>query len=236
MREDTTEWMETRGLFIASWGELKRRWWRLIACRVTLGRVNSDGGGGWGLTTAWQGKTATPLWLECKRRCGQMSGGMREVNVRAHGHKCWGTDAVGVGGGQRPWLVGPTYKRPLANVRLARLLDWERKHELDAGARQVGPNGWAERFSPFYFFLFVFLFFSKTESTFIPFVGFGDLDNNTFKGLTSLLSVEQKIQYDEHTWIEYNDQWTKVQHNANGYNMVSILVWMYGQDLRNHYA
>jgi hypothetical protein len=25
------------------------------------------------------------------------------------------------------------------------------------------------------------------------------LDNNTFKGLTSLLSVEQEIQYDEHT-------------------------------------
>jgi hypothetical protein len=25
------------------------------------------------------------------------------------------------------------------------------------------------------------------------------LDNNTFKGLTSLLSVEHKIQYDEHT-------------------------------------
>jgi hypothetical protein len=39
----------------------------------------------------------------------------------------------------------------------------------------------------------------KTESTFIPFVSFGDLDNNTFKGLTSLLSVEQEIQYDEHT-------------------------------------
>jgi hypothetical protein len=37
------------------------------------------------------------------------------------------------------------------------------------------------------------------ESAFIPFVGFGDLDNNTFKGLTSLLSVEQEIQYDEHT-------------------------------------
>jgi hypothetical protein len=31
------------------------------------------------------------------------------------------------------------------------------------------------------------------------FVGFGDLDSNTFKGLTSLLSVEQEIQYDEHT-------------------------------------
>jgi hypothetical protein len=29
-----------------------------------------------------------------------------------------------------------------------------------------------------------------TESAFIPFVSFGDLDNNTFKGLTSLLSVE----------------------------------------------
>jgi hypothetical protein len=39
----------------------------------------------------------------------------------------------------------------------------------------------------------------KTESAFIPFVSFGDLDNNTFKGLTSLLSVEQEIQYDEHT-------------------------------------
>jgi hypothetical protein len=25
------------------------------------------------------------------------------------------------------------------------------------------------------------------------------LDNNTFKGLTSLLSVEHEIQYDEHT-------------------------------------
>jgi hypothetical protein len=37
------------------------------------------------------------------------------------------------------------------------------------------------------------------ESAFIPFVGFGYLDNNTFKGLTSLLSVEQEIQYDEHT-------------------------------------
>jgi hypothetical protein len=32
-----------------------------------------------------------------------------------------------------------------------------------------------------------------------PFWSFGDLDNNTFKGLTSLLSVEQEIQYDEHT-------------------------------------
>jgi hypothetical protein len=37
------------------------------------------------------------------------------------------------------------------------------------------------------------------ESAFIPFVSFGDLDNNTFKDLTSLLSVEQGIQYDEHT-------------------------------------
>jgi hypothetical protein len=52
------------------------------------------------------------------------------------------------------------------------------------------------------------------ESAFIPFVSFGDLDNNTFEGLTSLLSVEQEIQYDEHTWIVYNDQWTKVQHEV----------------------
>jgi hypothetical protein len=37
------------------------------------------------------------------------------------------------------------------------------------------------------------------ESAFIPFVSFGDLDNNTFKGLTSLLSVEPEIHYDEHT-------------------------------------
>ena len=54
----------------------------------------------------------------------------------------------------------------------------------------------------------------EIESAFIPFVSFGDLDNNTFKGLTSLLSVEQEIQYDEHTWIVYNDQWTKVQHEV----------------------
>jgi hypothetical protein len=39
----------------------------------------------------------------------------------------------------------------------------------------------------------------ELESAFIPFVSFGDLDNTTFKGLTSLLSVEQEIQYDEHT-------------------------------------
>jgi hypothetical protein len=37
------------------------------------------------------------------------------------------------------------------------------------------------------------------ESAFIPFVSFGDLDDNTFKRLTSLLSVEHEIQYDEHT-------------------------------------
>jgi hypothetical protein len=55
---------------------------------------------------------------------------------------------------------------------------------------------------------------SHGGSAFIPFVSFGDLDNNTFKGLTSLLSVEQEIQYDEHTWIEYNDQWTKIQHKV----------------------
>jgi hypothetical protein len=53
-----------------------------------------------------------------------------------------------------------------------------------------------------------------SESAFIPFVSFGDLGNNTFKGLTSLLSVEQEIQYDEHTWIMYNDQWTKIQHKV----------------------
>jgi hypothetical protein len=41
--------------------------------------------------------------------------------------------------------------------------------------------------------------FWPTESAFIPFVSFGDLDDNTFKILTSLLSVEQEIQYDEHT-------------------------------------
>jgi hypothetical protein len=42
-------------------------------------------------------------------------------------------------------------------------------------------------------------FLRGCESAFIPFVSFGDLDNNTFKGLTSLLSVEQEIQYDELT-------------------------------------
>jgi hypothetical protein len=35
-------------------------------------------------------------------------------------------------------------------------------------------------------------------------VGFSDLDNNVFKGLTSLLNVEQEIQYDEldFSWVE----------------------------------
>jgi hypothetical protein len=59
-----------------------------------------------------------------------------------------------------------------------------------------------------------FLLSRYPESAFIPFVSFGDLDNNTFKGQTSLLSVEQEIQYNEHTWIVYNDQWTKVQHEV----------------------
>jgi hypothetical protein len=54
----------------------------------------------------------------------------------------------------------------------------------------------------------------EPESALIPFVSFGDLDNNTFKGLTSLLSVEQEIQYDEHTSIVYNDQRTKIQHKV----------------------
>jgi hypothetical protein len=39
---------------------------------------------------------------------------------------------------------------------------------------------------------------SRGESAFIAFVSFGGLDDNTFKDLTSLLSVEQEIQYDEH--------------------------------------
>jgi hypothetical protein len=82
----------------------------------------------------------------------------------------------------------------------------------------------------------------EIESAFIPSVSFSDLDNNTFKRLTSLLSVEQEIQYDEHTWIVYNDskqrfntRLNKQWDNANGYNMISILVWIFGQDLRNHY-
>jgi hypothetical protein len=42
---------------------------------------------------------------------------------------------------------------------------------------------------------FAFVLPSKTGCD----MSFGDLDNNTFKGLTCLLSVEQEIQYDEHT-------------------------------------
>jgi hypothetical protein len=56
---------------------------------------------------------------------------------------------------------------------------------------------------PFKFFLEILpkysIDISPPKSAFIPFVCFCDLDNNTFKGLTSLLSVEQEIQYDEHT-------------------------------------
>jgi hypothetical protein len=36
------------------------------------------------------------------------------------------------------------------------------------------------------------LAFITTESASIPFVGFGDLDNNTINRLISLLSVEQE--------------------------------------------
>jgi hypothetical protein len=51
------------------------------------------------------------------------------------------------------------------------------------------------------------LFFPyPNESAFIPFVSFSDLDNNTFKGLTSLLIVKHEIQYDEHNGIMYNDK------------------------------
>jgi hypothetical protein len=58
---------------------------------------------------------------------------------------------------------------------------------------------WPEKADPFLLLLSMGSTECSSESAFIPFVSFGDLDNNTFKGLTSLLSVEQEIQYDEHT-------------------------------------
>jgi hypothetical protein len=48
----------------------------------------------------------------------------------------------------------------------------------------------------------------ENESAFIPVVSFGDLYDNTFKGLTSLLSIEQEIQYDEPSkgWTDVTPQ------------------------------
>ena len=72
-------------------------------------------------------------------------------------------------------LCLPKERRPLASSHIV----------LPTHVRGLGPHRAHRR--------------QDTESAFIPFVSFGDLDNNTFKGLTSLLSVEQEIQYDEHT-------------------------------------
>ena len=40
-----------------------------------------------------------------------------------------------------------------------------------------------------------------------PLVGFGDLNDNIIKGLTSLLSVEQKIEFIAYTCGQWNKKW-----------------------------
>jgi hypothetical protein len=46
-------------------------------------------------------------------------------------------------------------------------------------------------------------------SAFSPFVGFGDLNDNTIKGLTSLLNVEQEIEFIAYTYGLCNDKCIK---------------------------
>ena len=46
----------------------------------------------------------------------------------------------------------------------------------------------------------------KTVSASSPFVGFGELNDNTIKDLTSLLSVEQKIEFIEYTCGLWNEK------------------------------
>ena len=47
-----------------------------------------------------------------------------------------------------------------------------------------------------------------------PLVGFDELNNNTFKGLTSLLNIEQKIQSIAYTYGLWNEKWLKVQQEG----------------------
>jgi hypothetical protein len=49
-------------------------------------------------------------------------------------------------------------------------------------------------------------FGSQTESASSPFVDFGYLDNNTLKGLISLLSVDQKSRKSNHNWKQPRDK------------------------------
>jgi hypothetical protein len=55
----------------------------------------------------------------------------------------------------------------------------------------------------------------KIESASSPLVGFGELNDNTIKGLTSLLGVEQEIKYIAYTWILRNKMYQKFNKKAS---------------------
>jgi hypothetical protein len=46
----------------------------------------------------------------------------------------------------------------------------------------------------------------SSESASSPLVGFGELNDNTIKGLTTLLSVEQKIEFIAYTYGLWNEK------------------------------
>ena len=48
-----------------------------------------------------------------------------------------------------------------------------------------------------------------------PLVGFGELNDNTIKGLTSLLSVEHKIEFVVYTCGLWNEKCIKVNKKTN---------------------
>ena len=51
-------------------------------------------------------------------------------------------------------------------------------------------------------------------SVFCPLVGFGELNDNTIKGLTSLLSVEQEIEFIAYTYGLWNEKCIQVQQKG----------------------
>jgi hypothetical protein len=63
------------------------------------------------------------------------------------------------------------------------------------------------------------------ESASIPLVGFGELNHNTIKGLTSLLSVEQEIEYIANTWILQTKMYQKFNKKASLMVFHIVLKW-----------
>jgi len=68
-------------------------------------------------------------------------------------------------------------------------------------------------------------------STSSPLMSFGELNGNTIKGLTSLLSVEYEIKYIAYTWIFHNKMYQRFNKKA------SLLVFhMHGVEMKPRFS